>query len=401
MQASQTPHPLRTLPFHLTLQTLLWGSSNAALLPPKPASPSWNAKWPDSAATPLPDNAALRNAVNQELARRSTNLLNGINRYLTHPYRRRESKAATLWQEGNCRLLDFGVAGKEKARVLFIPSLINRYYILDLKPGRSMAEYLHGQGIRACVMDWGDPSAEERDFTLSDYITERLLPALETMRGDTPVVVAGYCMGGLLALALAQLARGIDGLALLATPWDFHAPHFPRVPLDGPHAKRLDALLSKQTTVPGDLIQTLFYAGNPWVFARKFANFARLAPTAPEVEDFVAIESWVNDNVDMPAAVARECLLGWVQDNTPARAEWKAAGKTIAPEVLDMPVFAACPRHDNIVPPDCAEPLLGLLERRTVIHPASGHVGMVAGPQAESELWQPFSTWVQTLTVGK
>lgn len=400
MQAKPTPqaHPLRTLPFHLTLQTLLWGSSNAALHPQKDASPSWSGKWPDFAASWMPDKLAFQQAVNHELARRSTNLLTGINRYLTHPYQRRDSKAETVWQAGNCRLLDFGVEGEEKARVLFIPSLINRYYILDLKDGRSMVEHLRSQGIRAFVMDWGDPSAEEQQFSLTEYTAQRLLPALEAMRGDTPTLVAGYCMGGLLALAAAQLAPKIDGLALLATPWDFHSPSFPRVRLDSPHAERLHGLLDKQSHVSGDLIQTLFYASNPWVFARKFAAFAKLDASSEEAEDFVAIESWVNDNVDMPAPVAQECLLGWVQDNTPARNQWRVDGKTITPEVLDMPVFAACPLHDNIVPPDCAEPLLPLLEQRSVIRPSSGHVGMVAGPQAEQELWLPFSAWVHALS---
>lgn len=404
MQASPAPqaHPLRTLPFHLTLQTLLWGSSNAALHPLKDASPNWNGKWPDSAASWMPPNKqdfglAFQQAVNQELARRSTNLLTGINRYLTHPYRRRPSRADTVWQSGNCRLLDFGVEGEEKARVLFIPSLINRYYILDLRGGRSMTEHLRRQGIRAYVMDWGEPSAEEQGFSLTEYTTLRLMPALEMVRGDTPVIIAGYCMGGLLALALAQLAPKVDGLALLATPWDFHSDHFPRVPLDNAHAERLRQLLDGRHTLPGDLIQTLFYASNPWVFARKFAAFAKLDIDSKEAEDFVAIESWVNDNVAMPAPVAQECLLGWVQDNTPARALWQVDGKTITPEVLDMPVFAACPLHDTIVPPDCAEPLLALLAKRTVIRPSSGHVGMVAGAQAPQELWHPFCTWAHAL----
>lgn len=400
MQAKQanTPHPLRTLPFHLTLQTLLWGSSNAALHPQKGASQSWNGKWQDFAASWMPDKLAFQQAVQQELTRRSTNLLTGINRYLTHPYHRRESRADCVWQQGNCRLLDFGVEGQEKARALFIPSLINRYYILDLKDERSMVEHLRKQGIRAFVMDWGDPSPEEEQFSLTEYTEQRLKPALEAMRGDTPTIIAGYCMGGLLALALAQHTKDIAGLALLATPWDFHSPNFPRVAMDDAHARKLDALLEKQRTIPGDIIQTLFYASNPWVFARKFANFTKLPIDSEEAEDFVAIESWVNDNVSMPAPVARECLIGWVQDNHPARAEWKINGETVKPEVLDMPVFAACPLHDNIVPPDCAEPLLSLLENRTVIRPASGHVGMVAGPQAETELWHPFCAWVHSLS---
>jgi poly(3-hydroxyalkanoate) synthetase len=337
----------------------------------------------------------LQTAVNAELTRRNTNLLNGIHCYLNHPYRRRESIADVVWQQGHCRLLDFGVEGPEKTQMLFIPSLINRYYVLDLKDGRSMVEYLRRQGIRPLVMDWGEPDAEEQGFSCGDYVMKRLLPALATRHSPTPLFVAGYCMGGLLALALAQSAQSaISGLALIATPWDFHSPDFPHVALDSPHIQRLCQLIEKGDTVSGDVIQTLFYATNPWLFARKFAAFSKLDPTTDDAEEFVAIESWVNDTVHMSAPVARECLIDWVQHNQPACAKWKVDGKTIAPEVLDMPIFAACPAHDTIVPPNCAEPLLPLLHNRTVIRPTSGHVGMVAGANAEAELWHPLSAWV-------
>lgn len=390
---STTPHPLRSLPFHLTLQMLLWNSSNAALHPLRPASPSLSAKWPNSGAD------ALRSAVNHELARRNANLLNGIHRYLTHPYQRRESKADVIWQRGNCRLLDFGVEGKERARVLFIPSLINRYYILDLKDERSMVIYLRRQGIRPLVMDWGNPSGEEESFSCTEYVTQRLLSALETAQelSHSPLIAAGYCMGGLLALALAQLAQSsISGLALLATPWNFHAYDFPRVSLDSIHAQKLEEILARQTILSGDTIQTLFYASNPWLFARKFATFGKLASDSAEAEDFVAIEGWVNDNVDMSSSVARECLIDWVQKNYPARGLWQVAGENVTPHQLDLPIFAACPAHDTIVPPDCAEPLLPLLRQPTIIRPASGHVGMVAGVNARMELWQPFRDWLFT-----
>jgi polyhydroxyalkanoate synthase subunit PhaC len=392
----QAKHPLRTLPFHLSMQTLLWGSSNAALLQQKAALQNWNAKWPSFAANwpTMPDSPQLQQAVNHELARRSANLLSGIQRYLSHPYRRRESRAHTLWQRGNTRLLDFGVQGEEKARVLFVPSLINRYYILDLRDGRSMVEYLRGQGIRPLVVDWGDPHAEEQGFDSAAYLRERLLPAFEASRGTTPMLLAGYCMGGLLALALAQqVQRQLHGLALIATPWDFHAREFPHVALTQAHSQRLEEILQRHPTLPGETIQTLFYATNPWLFARKFASFARLDPASEEAEDFVAIESWVNDNVDMAAPMARECLIDWVQENRPARGIWQPAGQAVDPQHLELPVFAACPAHDTIVPPDCAGALLPLLQKPTVIRPVSGHVGMVAGAHAEAELWHPFCAW--------
>ncbi|MBM3617718.1 MAG: alpha/beta hydrolase [Alphaproteobacteria bacterium] len=398
------PRNLPSLPFHLTLQGMLFAASNAALQQARLASQSSNANWPNFAGMPnlsgmLPfqvDEAALEQAVNHELKARSQSLLEGIHHYLKHPYSRPEPAAETIAQLGGSRLLDYTVEN-EKAAVFFVPSLINRHYILDLMEGRSLIGHLREQGIRSFVVDWGDPADAERDFTLADYI-ERLSNALEIVQKRTkkPLILAGYCMGGLLALALAQKHEAaFSGLALLATPWDFHAKGFPRVPLDLAHRESLENLLSRQPILSGDIIQTLFYTANPWVFARKFAAFSGLAEE--DSREFVAIESWVNDNVDMTAPVARECLIGWVQENRPVRGAWQVKGEPILPDGLSLPVFAACPTQDTIVPPRSAEAILAAFPEATVCRPISGHVGMVAGPRAHKELWQPFRMWVESL----
>ena len=117
---------------------------------------------------------------------------------------------------------------RRRADVLFVPSLVNRAYVLDLTPERSLMRWLPGQGFRTLLLDWGWPGEAERHFTLTDYVAGRLERAL--MAAPGPVVLAGYCMGGLLALAAAlRRPDRVRALALLATPWDFHAgPDGPR-----------------------------------------------------------------------------------------------------------------------------------------------------------------------------
>ena len=88
--------------------------------------------------------------------------------------------------------------------MLFVPSLVNRAYVLDLLPGGARCcAALAGQGVRPLLLDWGWPGEAERGFTLTDYVAGRLERALAALRAGGPVVLAGYCMGGLLALAAA------------------------------------------------------------------------------------------------------------------------------------------------------------------------------------------------------
>src|SRR5690606_34470871 len=114
-----------------------------------------------------------------------------------------------IWQEGTTRLLDYGATarrgGADGGTVLVVPSLVNRYYVLDLDRGRSMMRYMAQRGLRPLVVDWDAPGPEERRFGLTDYIAGRLERALVRAAGEAggPVSVVGYCMGGNLALALA------------------------------------------------------------------------------------------------------------------------------------------------------------------------------------------------------
>ena len=147
--------------------------------------------------------------------------LRGVRAYWAHPYRRRPTESRLLWRQGSARLLDVGGEGPP---VLVIPSLINRAEILDLLPGRSLLAYLAASGYRPLLLDWGVPRGRELRFTLSDHIHGRAAGALDAVLEvtDRKPILLGYCLGGLLATALAA-ARPDDlaGLAVLATPWAF------------------------------------------------------------------------------------------------------------------------------------------------------------------------------------
>lgn len=391
-------HPIRTLPFHLNLQAMLWLSAETGLMQWKQNSAQWKQNWQSFAGMlpMMPDEQKLESAVRQQLANQNISLLKAVHRYQTHPFQRPESQAEVIWQNGTTRLLDFGAGlEKPKASVLFVPSLINRYYILDLLPERSFIRHLLAQNIRPLVVDWQNPGEEEQCFTCGDYVMQRLLPAIKAASGKTPLILAGYCMGGLLALAGAQLGKTpLAGLALLATPWDFHSRQFARVRLDEVRTQKLQTLIERAPTIPGEVLQTLFYATNPWVFSRKFIQFGEMEAGSEEAQQFIAVQDWVNDCVPMAPNVARECLIDWVQHNRTVRGQWQACGEAVQPETLSLPTFIACPTHDTVVPADSSEPLLAALPSATLCRPLSGHIGMVAGPNARRELWHPFSAWV-------
>jgi polyhydroxyalkanoate synthase subunit PhaC len=391
----------RPLLLHLTLAML----RSAASLN---TSPSLNAASPRSseamaaafaaaaarAATAQAEPGAFPQAVRAEALRQDAALIAGIAAYRRHPYRRALADPPALWSEGDTRLLDYGGEGPT---VLFVPSLVNRAHVLDLSPGHSLLRHLAGAGLHPLLLDWGWPGEAERRFTLTDYIAGRLERALLAL--DGPVVLAGYCMGGLLTLASAlRRADRVRALMLLAVPWDFHADDPERAQAVARALPILEPALAFAEALPVDALQVLFAMLDPFSVADKYRSFAGLDPTTPRAELFVALEDWLNDGVPLAGPVARECLADWYGRNTTGRGEWTVAGQRVVPGELRMPCFVAVPARDRIVPPESARPLAEQIPGAVLHQPAAGHIGMAAGSTAERVLWRPLRDWVLTLS---
>lgn len=387
----------RPLALHLGAAIGTWASAPAAL----PLARSGALTWRDEAraaalrsALARADPEALAAAVRAEATARVARFLEGIERYRAHPYRRRLAEPPILWREGGTRLLAFGgtAAG---APVLLVPSLVNRAHILDLTAKRSFARYLRERGLRPYLLDWGAPGAGERAFALDDYILARLGAALAAARRDAgrPVVLAGYCMGGLLALPLAPRPE-VAALALLATPWDFHADGGVQARLLAAFAPALTALVDACGALPADALQALFAALDPLQAARKFTAFAALAPASAAARDFVALEDWLNDGVALAGPVARQCLGDWYGANAPARGAWRVGGAAVRPERVSAPALVVVPARDRIVPPAAAAAVSARLPASETWTPALGHIGMMASPRAKRLLWRRLADWM-------
>ena len=201
-----------------------------------------------------------------------------------------------------------------------------------------MLRWLAAQGVRPLLLDWGWPRETERRFSLTDYVAGRLERAMTAaaQRGRTAPVLAGYCMGGTLAVAAAQRRPDlISGLALLAAPWDFHAPDPERAIQAAETCRCWSRRLAFSRALPVDLLQSLFAMLDPWGVAEKYRGFARLPQDSERARLFVALEDWLNDGVPLAAEVARACLGEWYGENAPARGHWRIAGLPVDPRAVD------------------------------------------------------------------
>jgi poly[(R)-3-hydroxyalkanoate] polymerase subunit PhaC len=398
----------RPLPLHLAIATMTWLSSRGTWPLWSSASPLWRPELRPQmqaldAALEGVERKAFTAALESETRARFDRLAAGIESYRRHPFRRSLPELPVLWQDGTTRLLDYRAGPTGGPVVLAVPSLINRAHILDLTADRSPLRALAAAGTRPLLVDWGAPGDLERGFTLTDYIAGRLEQALDRVLAEVgrPVVLLGYCMGGLLTVALAlRRRRDLSGLVCLATPWDFHAERPSQAKLLGASLGLVEPLLRNIGELPVDAIQALFAGLDPLPVIRKFAGFAALDQDSERARLFVAVEDWLNDGVPLAAPVARECVAGWYGANTPATGEWRVAGEAVQPALLDLPSLVVIPDQDRIVPPASAEALAAVLPRAEALRPAAGHIGMIVGGGALDRLYQPLIAWLSRLDPG-
>lgn len=341
------------------------------------------------------DETELTAAVMRNIHDRLAATLRGIELYQRHDHVRRTAEPGVAWRQGAARLLDYGGPGRP---VLFAPSLVNRAYVLDLDADASLMRWLAERGeVRPLLLDWGAPEGDVRGYGTGDYVTGPLADALahaaELAGGPAPLV--GYCMGGTLATAAAQLYPDrVSALGLMAAPWDFHASLSAQGRIFADSVAFWRPVLQAFGEMPVDLLQSFFAALDPNLAQRKFEAFAAMDMDSEKARRFVALEDWLNDGVALTARVADETLNGWFGQNRTAAGTWLIDGVAIDPARIGQPAFVVIPEKDRIVPPASAAALAERLPRAEVLRLQAGHVGMVVGHTAEAELWTPLERWL-------
>jgi polyhydroxyalkanoate synthase len=103
--------------------------------------------------------------------------------------------------------------------LLIVPPMINKFYITDLAPGKSLVEYLVGQGQQVFSISWRNPGPEQRDWDLDHYAAAALdaLDAVEKITGSDRTHIVGNCAGGLLASSLCSHLAATDAQERIAS----------------------------------------------------------------------------------------------------------------------------------------------------------------------------------------
>ena len=280
-------------------------------------------------------------------------------------------------------------------------ALVNRPYMMDLQPDRSLIRGLLAHGLDVYLVDWGYPDRADRGLALADYVGRYLGACIDHVRethGVPSVNLLGVCQGGTLSICHAALfPERVRNLVTMVTPVDFHTDDN----LLGKWARKLDvdALVDALGNVPGELLNAAFLSLMPLrLTARKYAGLADIAGDRAALENFLRMERWIQDSPDQAGAAFREFIRGFFRENRLVRGGLEIGGRPVDPRRIACPVLNVYASRDHLVPPSASRPLAGLVSSRdyTPFEFQGGHIGIYVSRSAQELLPRTIAQWLQS-----
>lgn len=318
--------------------------------------------------------------------------------------RRGATPSQVVHREDGVRLLHYPSTGAPRFRtpLLFVFALVNRPYILDLRPGKSVVARFLERGFDVYNLDWGVPTPGDCHLTLADYVLRYLDHAVDRLRertGVPQVNILGYCMGGTMSAMYAALRPDrVRNLILLAAPMDWSARDSLLSVWTDPRYFDVDRVVDTFGNMPPAWLQGSFLMLKPVQnLLEKWLNFSENMHDEKFLEDFVAMETWLNDNIPVAGETFRQFVKDCFQNNLLIQGRLELDGQRVDLRRIHCPILNLIAAQDHLVPPSQSRSFndaVGSRDRRTITFPA-GHIGMAVGRRAHQELWPQVCDWLE------
>jgi polyhydroxyalkanoate synthase len=290
---------------------------------------------------------------------------------------------------------------KYRTPVVFVFALVNRPYILDILPDKSVVSHFVRAGFDTYLIDWGVPTHADRPLTLESYINGYMLNVLEYVcdRADSPDVnLLGYCMGGTMSTMFTSLHQDlVRNLILLAAGIDFSCRDGLLNLWADARSFDVDAFIDAFGNAPAEFLQSSFLMLKPvGNFIEKPLGLWERMDDERFVREYLTMETWLNDNIAVPGEVFREFVKYLYQQNLLVKNQMRVGRHIVNLKDITCPVLNLLATRDDLVPPAQSEPftdLVGSTDRKTIRLPA-GHIGLAMGSKAQKELWPQAVDWL-------
>jgi len=239
--------------------------------------------------------------------------------------------------------------------ILITPAWIMKYYILDLSPNNSLVKYLVNHGHTVFMISWKNPTSEDRDLSLEDYVNLGIMSAIEAINHIIPqkkIHAVGYCIGGtLLMMTAAAMANKSDdrlkSITLFAAQIDFKDAGELSLFIDQSQITYLEDIMWEKGYLDGAQMASAFSMlhSNDLIWSRLIHDY--LLGTRRPMNDLMA---WDHDTTRLPYRMHSEYLNELFLNNELSQGRFKMWRKRIALIDINTPIFAVSTLTDHVSP---------------------------------------------------
>lgn len=270
--------------------------------------------------------------------------------------------------------------------LLVVPSLVNKYYLTDLSPGRSLVEYAVNSGLQTFHISWINPTTDHRHFRLDTYI-DAIVEAIDTVRKITGAERAhalGVCAGGqLLTIALAHLAGlerqdEVASMTLTVAVLDHDDPATPAGLLSRETAEVAMGRIDRAGLVDGRRLSLSLAWLRPvdsiwWAWVQRYL----LAVDIPRMDLF----HWSEDTTNLPAALVRDLLELTLENKLTKPGSLTVMGLPVDLSRVVIPAYLIAGLTDNLTPwRGCYRTSRMLGSRASFVLVSGGHLQAILRP---------------------
>jgi polyhydroxyalkanoate synthase len=270
--------------------------------------------------------------------------------------------------------------------VLASPPWINKYYVMDLAPGRSFLEWAVQHERTVFAISYRNPDASMRGITLDDYLIHGPREALDVITeitGAPTIDIIGLCLGGALtAMLAAYLAEKgddrIGSVTLLNTLLDYSEPGVLGAFTDEKTVARLERQMAAEGVLEGSQMAGTFdlLRANDLIFNYVVSSW--LMGQDPPAFDILA---WNSDSTRMPAAMHSFYLRSLYMRNELVAGELELAGQRLSLSSVTSDTYAVGAINDHIVPWHGSYKTGGLLGGTVrYVLSSGGHIAGIVNP---------------------
>jgi polyhydroxyalkanoate synthase subunit PhaC len=271
--------------------------------------------------------------------------------------------------------------------LLMVPPVINKFYIMDIAPGRSMIEYFVRQGQQVFAISWRNPTAAQRNWGFDTYGQAILdaLEAVEKISGSDRTHLQASCSGGILAamtvahLAATGASERLAGLTLMVTVLDQRKAGFPAAAIDEEVANVAIALSSRKGYLDGRSLAEVFAWLRPTDLIWRYWVNNYVEGKSPTAFDVLF---WNADTTRMAAALHRDMVLMGLHNSLATPGAVSMLGTPVDLSTLTVDAYVVAGIADHISPWQAcyrSARLLGSTDLTFVLS-SSGHIAALVNP---------------------